>query len=64
MLTLIMTLAYQTLNIEMVLEVKVTLSLYRTEECDDSNLLDGDGCSKKCHKEMGFNCNGERVLLD
>ncbi|KAM8728606.1 pappalysin-2 [Acanthopagrus schlegelii] len=30
-----------------------------TEECDDSNLLDGDGCSKKCHKEMGFNCNGE-----
>uniref|UniRef100_A0A3Q3M9T1 Pappalysin 2 n=1 Tax=Mastacembelus armatus TaxID=205130 RepID=A0A3Q3M9T1_9TELE len=29
------------------------------EECDDSNLLDGDGCSKKCHKEMGFNCNGE-----
>uniref|UniRef100_A0A667XQM6 Pappalysin 2 n=1 Tax=Myripristis murdjan TaxID=586833 RepID=A0A667XQM6_9TELE len=30
-----------------------------TEECDDSNLLDGDGCSKKCHKETGFNCNGE-----
>ncbi|KAM7401317.1 hypothetical protein PAMA_005486 [Pampus argenteus] len=30
-----------------------------TEECDDSNLLDGDGCSKKCHKEIGFNCNGE-----
>uniref|UniRef100_A0A3Q1GST4 Pappalysin 2 n=1 Tax=Acanthochromis polyacanthus TaxID=80966 RepID=A0A3Q1GST4_9TELE len=30
-----------------------------TEECDDSNLLDGDGCSKKCHKEVGFNCNGE-----
>ncbi|KAM4560705.1 LOW QUALITY PROTEIN: pappalysin-2-like [Fundulus diaphanus] len=30
-----------------------------TEECDDSNLLDGDGCSKKCHKEMGFNCHGE-----
>lgn len=30
----------------------------RTEECDDSNLLDGDGCSKKCHKEIGFNCLG------
>ncbi|KAM6918678.1 pappalysin-2 [Xenentodon cancila] len=30
-----------------------------TEECDDSNLLDGDGCSKKCHKEMDFNCVGE-----
>ncbi|MEQ2284443.1 hypothetical protein AMECASPLE_021673, partial [Ameca splendens] len=30
-----------------------------TEECDDSNLLDGDGCSKKCYKEMGFNCHGE-----
>uniref|UniRef100_A0A665UJ66 Pappalysin 2 n=1 Tax=Echeneis naucrates TaxID=173247 RepID=A0A665UJ66_ECHNA len=30
-----------------------------TEQCDDSNLLDGDGCSKKCLKEMGFNCNGE-----
>ncbi|XP_032421623.1 pappalysin-2 [Xiphophorus hellerii] len=30
-----------------------------TEECDDSNLLDGDGCTKKCIKEMGFNCVGE-----
>nr|XP_046265023.1 pappalysin-2 [Scatophagus argus] len=30
-----------------------------SEECDDSNLLDGDGCSKKCLKEVGFNCNGE-----
>ncbi|XP_078791697.1 pappalysin-2 isoform X3 [Oryzias latipes] len=29
------------------------------EECDDSNLLDGDGCSKKCRQEPGFNCNGE-----
>lgn len=47
---------------EMLLKVKVIavlFFLYRTEECDDSNLLDGDGCSKKCHKEMGFNCNGE-----
>ncbi|KAM9323172.1 pappalysin-2 [Pholidichthys leucotaenia] len=30
-----------------------------TEECDDSNRLDGDGCSKKCHKEAGFKCTGE-----
>ncbi|KAI4809988.1 hypothetical protein KUCAC02_018838, partial [Chaenocephalus aceratus] len=30
-----------------------------TEDCDDTNLLDGDGCSKKCHKEIGFNCHGE-----
>ncbi|XP_061653811.1 pappalysin-2 isoform X1 [Phyllopteryx taeniolatus] len=30
-----------------------------TEECDNGNLLDGDGCSKKCHKEKGFNCIGE-----
>ncbi|CAJ1071461.1 pappalysin-2 [Xyrichtys novacula] len=29
------------------------------EECDDRNLLDDDGCSKKCKKELGFNCNGE-----
>ncbi|KAM8849560.1 pappalysin-2 [Spinachia spinachia] len=29
------------------------------EECDDSNLLDGDGCSKSCQKETDFNCNGE-----
>uniref|UniRef100_A0A3B3W0Y5 Pappalysin 2 n=1 Tax=Poecilia latipinna TaxID=48699 RepID=A0A3B3W0Y5_9TELE len=29
------------------------------EECDDSNLLDGDGCTKKCLKETGFNCVGE-----
>lgn len=30
-----------------------------TEECDDRNLLDGDGCSKKCHIERGFNCYSE-----
>lgn len=37
--------------------------LYRLEECDDSNLLDGDGCSKKCRMEMGFNCKGESILV-
>ncbi|XP_054625059.1 pappalysin-2 isoform X2 [Dunckerocampus dactyliophorus] len=29
------------------------------EECDDGNLLDADGCSKKCLKEKGFSCLGE-----
>ncbi|KAI5103983.1 pappalysin-2 isoform X1, partial [Silurus meridionalis] len=29
------------------------------EECDDGNLLDRDGCSKKCSKEPGFNCVGQ-----
>uniref|UniRef100_A0AAQ4R5I2 Pappalysin 2 n=1 Tax=Gasterosteus aculeatus aculeatus TaxID=481459 RepID=A0AAQ4R5I2_GASAC len=33
--------------------------LCRAEECDDSNLLDRDGCSKSCQKETDFNCNGE-----
>ncbi|XP_053738591.1 pappalysin-2 [Synchiropus splendidus] len=33
--------------------------IQRTEECDDGNLLDGDGCDKKCQKESGFNCVGE-----
>lgn len=31
----------------------------RSEDCDDGNLLDGDGCSKKCLLETGFNCKGE-----
>ncbi|KAK3567564.1 hypothetical protein QTP86_020030, partial [Hemibagrus guttatus] len=29
------------------------------EECDDRNLLDRDGCSKKCSMEPGFNCVGQ-----
>uniref|UniRef100_A0A4W4EG09 Sushi domain-containing protein n=1 Tax=Electrophorus electricus TaxID=8005 RepID=A0A4W4EG09_ELEEL len=29
------------------------------EECDDGNLLDGDGCSKRCRVEPRFNCVGE-----
>ncbi|XP_028936958.1 pappalysin-2 [Ornithorhynchus anatinus] len=29
------------------------------EECDDGDLLDGNGCSRKCEKEEGFNCVGE-----
>ena len=27
-----------------------------TEECDDGNLLDGDGCSKDCKIEKGWTC--------
>jgi len=27
-----------------------------TEECDDGNLANGDGCSDKCKKEPGFTC--------
>ncbi|KAA0719365.1 Pappalysin-2 [Triplophysa tibetana] len=34
----------------------------RIEECDDGNLLDGDGCSKKCHVEPGFKCHGQPSL--
>ena len=30
------------------------------EECDDGNLLDGDGCSMGCTVEDGFVWNGER----
>ncbi|XP_025895630.1 pappalysin-2 [Nothoprocta perdicaria] len=39
---------------------KVTTSL--EEECDDGDLLDGDGCSRMCKKEKGFNCVGEPSL--
>ncbi|MEY4508511.1 MAG: hypothetical protein RLZZ450_633 [Pseudomonadota bacterium] len=27
-----------------------------SEECDDGNSNDGDGCDASCHKEAGFNC--------
>ncbi|MCH7885887.1 MAG: DUF4215 domain-containing protein [Planctomycetes bacterium] len=30
-----------------------------TEECDDQDLDDGDGCSSICAVEEGFFCNGE-----
>lgn len=29
------------------------------EECDDGDLLSGDGCSRTCNLEEGFNCAGE-----
>ncbi|XP_006887773.1 PREDICTED: pappalysin-2 [Elephantulus edwardii] len=32
------------------------------EECDDGDLLNGDGCSRTCELEEGFNCIGEPSL--
>ena len=26
------------------------------EECDDSNIIDSDGCSSTCIEEVGWNC--------
>ncbi|QQR90881.1 MAG: DUF4215 domain-containing protein [Myxococcales bacterium] len=30
-----------------------------TEECDDGNTTDGDGCDSSCKAEFGFTCTGE-----
>ncbi|XP_047561665.1 pappalysin-2 [Lutra lutra] len=32
------------------------------EECDDGDLLSGDGCSRTCQLEEGFHCTGEPSL--
>jgi cysteine-rich repeat protein len=29
-----------------------------TEQCDDGNVLNGDGCSFSCQVEAGWNCEG------
>ena len=29
------------------------------EDCDDKNVLDGDGCSIECRIEENFNCKGQ-----
>jgi cysteine-rich repeat protein len=29
-----------------------------TEQCDDGNIVGGDGCSSLCAVEVGFNCSG------
>ena len=29
-----------------------------SEQCDDGNTIDGDGCSSDCMIEPGFECNG------
>uniref|UniRef100_A0A670Y0E8 Pappalysin 2 n=1 Tax=Pseudonaja textilis TaxID=8673 RepID=A0A670Y0E8_PSETE len=34
----------------------------QVKECDDGNLLDGDGCSRNCKKERGYHCIGEPSL--
>lgn len=31
---------------------------YGQYECDDGNLISGDGCSKTCKIETGWNCTG------
>jgi fibro-slime domain-containing protein len=32
------------------------------EDCDDGNLVDGDGCSSKCKLEAGFTCSTTTVM--
>ncbi len=34
-----------------------------SEECDDGNLLDGDGCSSACTREAGFTCSTKTAAL-
>lgn len=36
--------------------------VFQKEECDDNNTNDGDGCSSKCVKEVGFNCDNVGYL--
>ena len=33
-----------------------------TEECDDGNIKNGDGCNEYCEIETGWNCNGGGAL--
>lgn len=39
--------------------MSVFISRNLGEECDDGDLLSGDGCSRTCNLEEGFNCAGE-----
>ena len=34
------------------------------EECDDFNLIDGDGCSRNCQRESGWLCVGMSNFSD
>ena len=36
----------------------------RTEECDDGNTQNGDGCSESCVVEEGWECNGQPSVCD
>lgn len=29
------------------------------EECDDENIINGEGCSSTCKEEYGWKCTGE-----
>jgi cysteine-rich repeat protein len=31
------------------------------EECDDGNIVGGDGCSPSCQLEVGYRCTGSRL---
>jgi cysteine-rich repeat protein len=31
---------------------------YGSYDCDDGNLVDGDGCSSDCEEELGWSCSG------
>lgn len=35
-----------------------------TEQCDDGNLVNGDGCSSTCQIEIGWRCTGEPSVCD
>ena len=32
-------------------------------ECDDGNLINGDGCDSKCRVEKGYKCIGGSKLM-
>ena len=38
--------------------------MVHTQECDDGNLVDGDGCSKTCQLEAGWVCDGRGCGTD
>lgn len=37
--------------------------LIKSEECDDNNLENLDGCSKECKIEEGYECDGPICIL-
>lgn len=38
------------------------LAISPTEDCDDGNLVDGDGCSSSCHAEPNYSCLVNQML--
>uniref|UniRef100_A0A672KRG7 Pappalysin 2 n=1 Tax=Sinocyclocheilus grahami TaxID=75366 RepID=A0A672KRG7_SINGR len=55
-------LLYRVLREPPIREDQSPVIVKQTEDCDDGNLLDGDGCSKKCQVEPGFKCHGRPSL--